>query len=308
MLSVIIPAYNEEAAVNTTYKTITSILDAENIENEIIFVDDGSSDTTYEKLCLLTENYENVIGLHFSRNFGKEAAISAGLAAANGDCAVVIDCDLQHPPEKIVEMYRLWEEGYEIIEGVKSSRGNEKKMYGFAARIFYSVISKMVGIDMANSSDFKLLDRKVIDVLNKIPERKGFFRAISYWVGYNKTTVEFDVNERVDGTSKWTTAGLIKYAVSNISSYSAAPMQIVTILGFIMFFLSVVFGVWALIDKIIGRALEGMTTVILITVFIGSIIMISLGIIGYYISRIYEEIKGRPKYIVSKSCKGKKSL
>ena len=129
LLSVIIPAYNEESAVHIAYKTITSILNAENIENEIIFVDDGSTDATYAMLCQLTEKYENVIGLHFSRNFGKEAAISAGLAAANGDCAVVIDCDLQHPPEKIVEMYRLWEEGYEIIEGVKSSRGNEKKIH-----------------------------------------------------------------------------------------------------------------------------------------------------------------------------------
>ena len=158
---------------------------------------------------------------------------------------------------------------------------------------------------MANSSDFKLLDRKVIDVLNKMPER-GFFRAISYWVGYNKATVTYDVRERVEGESKWSTKGLVKYAFSNISSYSTAPMQIVTVLGFIMLFITAVFGVWALVDKISGRALEGMTTVIIILIFIGSIMMISLGIIGYYVARIYEEIKGRPKYIVSDSCKSKK--
>ena len=240
-----------------------------------------------------------------SRNFGKESAISAGLAAASGDCAVVIDCDLQHPPEKIVEMYRLWEQGYEIVEGVKSARGQEKKLHRLGAKFFYSLISRMAGFDMANSSDFKLLDRKVIDVLNKMPER-GFFRAISFWVGYNKTTVEYTVNERVDGESKWSTRGLVKYAFSNISSYSTAPMQTVTVLGSVMLIISVIFGVWALIDKIVGRALEGMTTVIIITIFIGSIIMISLGIIGYYIARIYEEIKGRPKYIISETVRSKK--
>jgi dolichol-phosphate mannosyltransferase len=306
MLSVIIPSYNEEKCIKKAYNVIYSLLYENNIESEFVFVDDGSSDNTYEIINELSLQRENIIGLHFSRNFGKEAAISAGLSAASGDCAVVIDCDLQHPPEKIVEMYRLWEKGYEIVEGIKRERGTEKKMYGVGAKFFYTIISRVAGFDMANSSDFKLLDRKVIDVLNRMPER-GFFRAISYWVGYNKATVEYVVNDRVDGESKWSTKDLVKYAISNISSYSTAPMQIVTILGAIMLVISVIFGIWALIDKIIGRALEGMTTVIIITIFIGSIIMISLGIIGYYIARIYEEIKGRPKYIISSTVKsGKK--
>ena len=298
MLSVIIPAYNEEKCIKPAYNEVYSLLCAHGIESEFVFVDDGSRDRTYAIINELACEAENVVGLHFSRNFGKEAAISAGLAAANGNCAVVIDCDLQHPSEKIIEMYRLWQQGYEIVEGIKSERGQEKKLHSIGAKAFYSVISRMAGFDMTNSSDFKLLDRKVIDVLNQMPER-GFFRAISYWVGYNKTTVEFEVRERVGGESKWSTRGLIKYAISNISSYSTAPMQTVTVLGFVMLFISVVFGIWALIDKIVGRALEGMTTVIIITIFIGSIIMISLGIIGYYIARIYEEIKGRPKYIIS---------
>lgn len=304
MLSVIIPAYNEEKCIKRAYTEIHSLLEENKIESEFIFVDDGSTDQTYAVISELSEESENITGLHFSRNFGKESAISAGLAAVNGSCAVVIDCDLQHPPEKIVEMYRLWEEGYEIVEGIKKQRGQEKKMYRFGAKFFYSVISRMAGFDMANSSDFKLLDRKVVDVLNKMPER-GFFRAISYWVGYNKTIVEYDVAERVDGESKWSTRGLIRYAFSNITSYSTAPMQTVTVLGFIMLMISVIFGIWALIDKISGRALEGMTTVIIITIFIGSIIMISLGIIGYYIARIYEEIKGRPKYIISSTTRSR---
>ncbi len=304
MLSIIIPAYNEERCIRRAYDTIQALMQAHQIACEFLFVDDGSQDQTFDIITQLASEHDNVVGLHFSRNFGKESAISAGLGAVNGACAVVIDCDLQHPPETIVEMYRLWEQGYEIVEGVKRDRGAEKKLHGVGAKIFYSLISRMAGFDMANSSDFKLLDRKVVDVLSRMPER-GFFRAISYWVGYKKTTVEYDVRERVDGQSKWSTRGLVKYALSNISSYSTAPMQTVTVLGCIMLVISVIFGVWALIDKIVGRALEGMTTVIIITIFIGSIIMISLGIIGYYIARIYEEIKGRPKYIISSTTKSK---
>ncbi len=306
MLSVIIPAYNEELSVERAYYTISEILRDADIDNEIIFIDDGSTDATYEKIEKLADKEKNIYGLHFSRNFGKEAAISAGLASAAGDAVVVIDCDLQHPPEKIVEMYRLWQEGYEIVEGIKINRGKESKIHGFAARKFYSIISSVVGFDMSYASDFKLLDRKVVDILNRIPERKGFFRAISFWVGYHKTTVEFEVNERLEGESKWSATGLLKYAVSNISAYSTAPMQIVTVLGLMMLIITAVFSVWALIDKICGRALEGMTTVIIILIFIGSIMMISLGIIGYYVARIYDEIKGRPKYIVSSSCRSKK--
>ena len=305
MLSVIIPAYNEELSIERAYFTISDILAKEDIENEIIFIDDGSTDNTYQKIKDLADKENGISGIHFSRNFGKEAAISAGLASACGDCVVVIDCDLQHPPEKIVEMYRLWQQGYEIVEGIKTTRGQESKMHGFAAKSFYSLISSMVGFDMSNASDFKLLDRKVVDILNRIPERKGFFRAISFWVGYNKTTVEFEVKERIEGTSKWSGISLMKYAISNISAYSTAPMQIVTVLGIAMLIITAIFSVWALIDKICGRALEGMTTVIIILIFIGSIMMISLGIIGYYVARIYDEIKGRPKYIVSSTCKSK---
>lgn len=308
MLSVIIPAYNEELSIEKTYYTISDILKTENIENEIIFIDDGSSDATYDRIKDLSDRENNITGLHFSRNFGKEAAISAGLASAAGDCVVVIDCDLQHPPEKIVDMYRLWEKGYDIVEGVKKTRGKESKIHGLAAKGFYSIISSLVGFDMSNASDFKLLDRKVVDILNRIPERKGFFRAISFWVGYNKASVEFEVNERLEGESKWSPTGLFKYALSNISAYSTAPMQIVTVFGVMMLIVFVIFSIWALIDKISGRALEGMTTVIIILIFIGSIMMISLGIIGYYVARIYEEIKGRPKYIVSSYCKSTKKV
>ena len=308
MLSVIIPAFNEEAMIEREYRRISDVLKAAEIDCEIIFVDDGSTDATFSKIEYLAGRENNLCGIHFSRNFGKEAAISAGLARASGDCAVVIDCDLQHPPEKIVEMYRLWQNGFEIVEGIKADRGRESRLHGWAAHMFYDILSSIMGFDMSNSSDFKLLDRKVIDILNKIPERKGFFRAISYWVGFKKATVEFDVNERAGGTSKWSTISLIRYAVSNICAYSTAPMRIVTLLGALMLIIAVIFGIWALADKFAGRVLDGITTVIIIIIFIGSIMMISMGIIGYYVARIYEEIKGRPKYIISARCEsGKKT-
>ena len=226
----------------------------------------------------------------------------AGLEAARGDCCVVLDCDLQHPPEKIVEMYRLWEQGYEVVEGIKSDRGEETGMHKFAANSFYAIISRLTGLDMASSSDFKLLDRKVIDTLNRMPERNVFFRALSFWVGFKKAEVSYDVRERTAGESKWSTRALIRYAINNIGSFSSAPLHIVTGLGLVMLAIALVFGVISLVQKLTGAALGGFTTVILLLLFSSSVIMISLGVIGYYIARIYEEIKGRPRYIVSAIC------
>ena len=304
MLSVIIPAYNEEAMLQKAASVIGSLLSNNQISHELIFVDDGSKDRTWELIQAQAVIQPQVRGVHFSRNFGKEAAIMAGLADAEGDCCVVIDCDLQHPPEKIVEMYALWQQGYEIIEGRKASRGKEDALHSLGAKGFYALISSATGIDMANASDFKLLDRQAVNVLLNMRERNAFFRALSSWIGFKTTYVEFDVREREAGVTKWSPLSLVKYAVSNISSFSAAPMQIVTVLGVIMFLSSVVLGGISLAQKFMGQALEGFTTVILIQLFSSSIIMISLGIIGYYIARIYEEIKGRPRYIVASRVRG----
>ncbi len=299
MISVILPSYNEEKMISVAADTICGIMEGENIDCELLFVDDGSRDKTWAEICAAAEKHPQVVGLHFSRNFGKEAAMFAGLEKAKGDCCVVIDCDLQHPPEKIVEMYRLWEQGYEVVEGIKEDRGEESGLHRFAANTFYRLISWATGMDMSDASDFKLLDRKVVDTLNSMPERNVFFRALSYWVGFKKTSVSYCVRERTAGESKWSTKSLIKYALTNISSFSSAPLHIVTVLGAVTLVCAVVFGIIALVQKFSGAALGGFTTVILLLLFIGSVIMISLGIIGYYIARIYDEIKGRPRYIIS---------
>lgn len=302
MLSVILPSYNEEKMIAKATERMAEILQPEKIDYELLFIDDGSRDGTWAQINEAAGKDSHVVGVHFSRNFGKEAAMFAGLEQAKGDCCVVIDCDLQHPPEKIVEMYRLWEQGYEVVEGIKEDRGEESGLHKFAANSFYGLISKATGMDMSSSSDFKLLDRKVVDTLNSLPERNVFFRALSFWVGYKKTSVSYCVQERTEGVSKWSTKSLIKYALTNISSFSSAPLHIVTVLGFIMLAVSVVLGIIALVQKISGVALGGFTTVILLLLFSASVIMISLGIIGYYIARIYDEIKGRPRYIISRIC------
>lgn len=302
MLSIILPAYNEEAMIDTAAKTIGEIMQNAEIPYELIFVDDGSRDKTWEKIFASSQVDDHVRGVHFSRNFGKEPAMFAGLAHAKGDCCAVLDCDLQHPPEKLVEMYHLWQEGYEVIEGVKEDRGKESFAHRLAAKTFYRVISGATGFDMADASDFKLLDRKVVDTLNALPERNVFFRALSYWVGYRKTSVTYQVQPRQAGESKWSIKSLIRYAVSNITSFSTVPMQIVSWIGGIFLALSLVLGIQTLVRKFMGHALEGFTTVILLLLITCGLILISLGILGFYVARIYEEIKGRPRYIVSEVC------
>ncbi len=302
MLSVILPSYNEEKMIAVATRRMAEVLGGAGIAYELLFVDDGSKDGTWQEIQRCSEEDPHVVGVHFSRNFGKESAMFAGLETAKGDCVVVIDCDLQHPPEKIVEMYRLWEEGYEVVEGIKEDRGEESGLHRFAANSFYGIISRATGMDMASSSDFKLLDRKVVDTLNRLPERNVFFRALSFWVGYRKAEVSYRVQERTEGESKWSTKSLIKYAITNITSFSSVPLHMVTVMGVVTLIVAVVFGVISLVQKIMGIAQPGFTTVILLLLLIGSFLMISLGIIGYYLARIYDEIKGRPRYIISRIC------
>lgn len=221
---------------------------------------------------------------------------------SRGACCVVIDCNLQHPPEKIVDMYRLWQEGYEIVEAVKSDRGKESVFHSFAAKIFYKIISKVTSIDMSCASDYKLLDRKAMNVLLNMKERNTFFRALSSWIGFKTIQIDFEVQKREVGVSKWSTFSLIRYAINNITSFSSAPMQIVTLLGIIILITSVIFGGISFVQKFLGTAIDGFTTVILLQTISSSIIMISLGIIGFYISKIYDEIKARPKFIVAEEC------
>ena len=225
LLSIVIPAFNEEENICNTAQVVQGIMEEAQIPYEMIFVSDGSSDGTFDKVLELAKADKRIRGLEFSRNFGKEPAMFAGLSAIKGGCAVVMDCDLQHPPQTIVKMYRKWQEGFEVIEGMKNTRGKESVFHRFFANTFYGIISAFTGFDMGNSSDFKLLDKKVVQVLLDMPERKTFFRAMSFWAGFKSCQVHYDVADRAFGTTKWSFFKLARYAVSNIVSYRTLRMQ-----------------------------------------------------------------------------------
>ncbi len=227
MLSVIIPAYNEEKMIPKTAEAVGKVLQEAAIDYEIIFINDGSKDGTWDAIRACHAADERVRGGCLSRNFGKEGAMRAGLAMCKGDCAVIMDCDLQDPPEKIPEMYALWQQGYEIVAGVKHSRGKESAGYGLMTKLFYSAMSSALNTDMSRASDFKLLDRKAILVILNMQEQNIFFRAVSSWVGFKTIEIEFDVQERTEGTSKWSKWSLVKYAINNITSYTMLPLHVI---------------------------------------------------------------------------------
>lgn len=298
LLSIILPSYNEKENIAHTAKVLSAQMEQEAIEYELIFISDGSVDGTYEEIQKASRENPRIKGAEFSRNFGKEASIFAGLQLACGDACIVMDCDLQHPPEVIPKMYELWQQGYEVVEGVKSNRGRESLGYKLSAGLFYKIMSKIIKIDMSASSDFKLIDRKVMNVLLELTEKNTFFRALTFWAGFRSTAVEYEVQERQYGSSKWSLVSLMKYAVTNATSFSTLPLQLVTIMGMVSIIFSLILGIQTLVKYLMGTAVEGFTTVILLVLIIGGFIMLSLGIIGHYLARIYEEVKGRPKYII----------
>ncbi len=295
MLSVVIPAFNEQEMVD-------GILSRAGIPHELIFIDDGSRDATWAEIRAESEHRDTVRGVHFSRNFRKEAAIFAGLQAADGDCVAVIDCDLQHPPEKLVEMYRLWEQGVEVVEGVKTDRGEESLAHRVAAKTFYRLISEATHIDMTRASDFKLLDRKAVNVLLSMREKRAFFRALSSWIGFRTAEVPYEVRERAAGESKWSTWLLIKYALSNITAFTSLPLHLITGCGAASFLAALIVGIVSIVRLAMGRVVTGLTGAVILLLFLSGLIMVGLGIIGYYLGNIYMEIQDRPRFIVSETC------
>lgn len=305
VLSIIIPVYEEGSHIRNTISQIDLILCEYNIKHKFIIIDDGSKDNTWKELLLLGNSLDTLFAIRLTRNFGKESAICAGLDRVDTPVAVIMDGDLQHPPQIIPEMFRLWkDEGVEVVEGVKRSRGREGLVYHMGARFFYKLIFRTSRIDISDASDFKLLDKKVIDAWKLMPERTTFFRGMSAWVGFKRTKVEFDVARRVEGRSKWSPVKLLKLAIGAITSYTTIPLHFITAMGLLMFIAFLVIGVQTIYMKLSNQALNGFTTVILLLLIIGSSVMVSLGIIGIYISKIYHEVKARPRYLIAESIQG----
>jgi len=307
LLSVVIPIYNEGTFVKDAIKRVSGVLLKANIKHEFVLIDDGSKDKSWDSIYELSSEYDNITAIKLSRNFGKESALCAGLDAVKGDCCIVMDADMQHPPEYIPEMYRLWKDDkFDVVEGVKSARPKESLMYKMGARLFYILLRKLGGIDLDNASDFRLMDKCVIDAWKKLPEKQTFFRAMSTWVGFNRTQIYFLVEPRTTGKTRWSLVRLTKLAANAITSFSALPLYFVAFSGFICLIFFFVMFIQTLYMKISGNSSEGFPTIIILLLMIGSILMISLGILGLYTARIYEEVKCRPRYLVSKVIRNRK--
>lgn len=304
-LSLVIPVFQEGSHIRSSIGVIEDVLKENNLIYEIILIDDGSRDNSWQEIKSLASENEAITALRLSRNFGKESALCAGLDYAEGDMVIVMDADLQHPPSVIPKMVEAWrDEGYDVVEGIKSTRGKENPIYRACARFFYYIIYKTADINLGKASDFKLLDRKVIEAWKEMPERATFFRGMTAWLGFDCKQICFDVAERVNGRTKWSFYRLIRLAMNAITSYTSVPLHCITLLGIFMFIGTIVLGIQTLYMKFAGKATSGFTTVILLQLIIGSSIMISLGMIGIYLAKIYKEVKARPRYLISKCVKG----
>ena len=300
LLSVVIPAHDEERGLPWMLRAVGDVMASLGHPYEIVVVDDGSRDATYARGVEAGEAGLPVRALRLSRNFGKEAALYAGLEASRGAAVITLDADLQHPPTTIPRLLEAWTRGARIVHGVKRSRGDEHWLVTLRARAVNALIGRLGGIELRNASDFKLLDRSVVDVLvHQLPERHRFYRGLAQWIGFEQACVEFDVAPRRAGTSHWSLSSLVGLAWTATVSFSAAPLRVVSYLGVLTLVLGLAVGTDAIWSWSHGAAVSGFATTIVTLLLIGSFVMISLGVIGEYIAKIYDEIKGRPPYVVA---------
>ena len=301
ILSIIIPAYNEALCVESLYHDIVNNVEPLGCSFEIICIDDGSHDQTFDIVTRIAQSDTRVKGLRFSRNFGKESAILAGLQACLGECAVVMDADGQHPPELIGKMYELWRTGaYDIISGKSTQKNINGAIQYICTRLFYFIAGRLTGVDLKNDSDFKLLDRKVINEILRLKERTRFFRGLAQWVGFRQYDMPFTIGPRKAGGTKWSFKELIGLAVDAITTFTAKPLLWTAYLGIFGIIIATIIVIEAFLEKALGLAVEGWPTLIIVIIFFGSTILLALGIIGIYLVKIYDELKGRQHYIISR--------
>jgi len=303
LVSVVIPAHNEATGIERTINEIERVLDGCDIVYELIIVDDGSRDGTFEKVVELETSHKDLKGIQFSRNFGKEAALLAGLKASNGDAVITMDADLQHPPKLIPELLAKWKEGFQVVHGVKRDRLNDCALVRWRAMAFNYLVGLLGGISVQHASDFKLLDRIAVNaVVGQLPETQRFYRGLTRWIGFRQTEIPFSVEVRNDGKGKWSMPSLFDLATTALVSFTSAPLRIISVLGLFTLILGVIIAGDALLSWFQGKARSGYTTIVCSVLIIGSFIMISLGIVGEYMAKIYEEIKRRPSYLVTSRC------
>ncbi|VAW49248.1 Glycosyltransferase [hydrothermal vent metagenome] len=307
LVSIIIPCFNEKHNIQIIIKEIIKL--NLNKDIEIVFVDDGSEDGSWKEITKARKSIKeiNISALKFTRNFGKEAALESGLKHCSGDVIITMDCDLQHPVSLISEMISKWQRNTDIhiINAVKESRQNEGFFKRIMVYMYYFILNISTGLDLKNHSDFKLMDRVVLDEYLKLHENNQFYRGLTQWLGFESLEVKFTPNNRIYDSDSWSLSSLFKYAKGSILSFSYIPLKLITWLGLISFIFSIAITADTVIKKLRGLSAEGFPTVILLQLGIGSLVLFSLGIIGEYLSEIYKEIKNRPTYVLSKKFVGK---
>ncbi|OHD15179.1 MAG: glycosyltransferase [Spirochaetes bacterium GWD1_27_9] len=300
LISIIIPIYNEEGNIYLLKKRLFDILEKLNENFELVFVNDGSKDKSFEILKELSKETEKIKIINLSRNFGHQIAVSAGIENCNGDCAVIIDADLQDPPELIIELYEKWKEGYDVVYAQREKRKGENFFKLATASIFYRVLKQFTNIDIpVDTGDFRLIDRKVINALNTMPERQRFIRGMISWIGYKQIGVKFVREKRHSGETKYPLKKMLKFALTGITSFSFLPLQFATYLGFIVSGFSFIIVLFVLYLKFFtNKTIQGWSSLAIIILFMGGIQLICTGIIGEYLGRIGEEVKHRPLYLI----------
>lgn len=302
LLSAVIPCYNEEKVIELMADTIAAIFENQKFDYEIIFVNDGSKDNTLISLREIVKKYSKMKYISFSRNFGKEAAMLAGLQYCNGTCAVILDADLQHPPELISKMYEEYKKGYDQVIA-KRNRTGDSKVSSLFAKLYYKLANKLVSVEMVDGAgDFRLLSRKAIDALLSLKENNRFSKGLFSWIGFNQTYIEYENRERKSGESKWSFKSLLSYGTDGILSFNNQPLRLCVYLGGIFVGISILYLLYLFIQILIyGIDAPGYFTIILLITSMGGIQLFSIGIIGEYIGRIYFEVKKRPCYLIQES-------
>jgi len=303
-ISCIVPVYNEQAIVSDFIHHLDEALAQLTHQFEIIVIDDGSQDQTANTVMQLCQTLKHVKLISFSRNFGKETALTAGLEHCTGEVAVLIDADFQHPINLIVTFLQKWSEGYDMVYGVRNNRANESCIKRSFARLFYHLMAKITKINIpSNAGDFRLLDRKVIDALNKIEERERYMKGLYAWVGFKSIAVPFDVQARAGGKSSWKFTRLTELAITGITSFSDVPLRMWGFIGFIISLIALIYAFYFILKTLIyGVDVPGFPSILVGIMFFGGVQLMSIGILGEYIARIFHEVKHRPKYIVEEKC------
>ena len=303
-VSILIPAFNEEASLPLLYSELIKLIDgpdlSERYEWEMLFVNDGSRDNTLQVLKELRSKDPRVCYLDLSRNFGKESAMLAGFDYVTGDCVVIMDADLQHPPHIVKDMLVKWEEGYDDVYAKRLTRGKESWMRKQLSLVFYKILNKMTRVEMlSNVGDFRLLDRKCIDALRTMREAERYTKGLYCWIGYKKTCVEFEQGDRAAGESSWSFWGLLKLAIDGIVSFTSFPLRIATLLGVGISIIAFIYAIFIIIRTCLyGDPVAGFPTLVCLLLFLGGLQLLCIGVIGEYVARMFNETKNRPVYFV----------